>query len=582
MPNSLDIRVQKLFVTVLFLKVLSSFLSWYFQFPWSLGFAVPLLLMTAYIFIGLKRGDDDVTDEKFADTCYYLGFIFTITSIIFALFDLPNIGTRIQDIAVRFGAAMVSTVLGLGVRVYLVSFRKDVADAIRDAEDAVLDANRKFTEQLTIALEKLRSFETQVDDAARTTVERVNLQVEALSKNHADKLTEFFVDLTNRNQGAFTEALLQIKVVSKRLADSVDGYANVMRTNIISIESKVNGFADAVSARLKETTFPDDYFAKHLEAPLSQLKVSAGILADDIKLVSSEVGKSSKVLATALTRLNDKSEATEGVLESVLKLSEQQRAALSLADAQLTTLEKLTATLTNFDVALVDTLSSFEGSRTTTAKLTEEVSALVRDGNQARLSQEMSFGSVIEKLDMNATATRTVAERLESNSNAATLSSMKLAGKLDAGVEATRAVAVKLSEAASATELVAVNLESLGKSEGNIQSTLTTIGKNGTEVVGRIDHAIEHLQSMVSQFGALDSALRSQSLQLNKIVDSILEAKVAALMPPGIPPELDVQSLLAGTSNSSDLELSMLPGALINVRSEVSSTSPIALSASMT
>lgn len=64
----------------------------------------------AYVLLGLKRRDHDVTDEKFADTCYYLGFIFTITSIIFSLFDLPSIGTKLQEIAVRFGAAMVSDV----------------------------------------------------------------------------------------------------------------------------------------------------------------------------------------------------------------------------------------------------------------------------------------------------------------------------------------------------------------------------------------------------------------------------------------------------------------------------------------
>ena len=203
MNSIAQIQVQKLFVVALILKVTSAFFGWYLQMPWSLGFALPLLVMVAYIVLGYFRKDTDVSDEKFADTCYYLGFIFTITSIIFSLFDLPNIGTRIQDIAVRFGAAMVSTVLGLGVRVYLVSFRQDINDAIKDAEDAVLDATRKFTEQLTIALERLRDFESQVDSAAKSTVERVNLQIENLSMNHANKLTEFFTELTTQNQKAF-------------------------------------------------------------------------------------------------------------------------------------------------------------------------------------------------------------------------------------------------------------------------------------------------------------------------------------------------------------------------------------------
>ena len=213
--------------------------------------------MSAYIVLGLKRHDNDVTDEKFADTCYYLGFIFTITSIIFSLFDLPNIGTKIQDIAVRFGAAMVSTVLGLGVRVYLVSFKRDVADAIKEAEDAVIEASQKFREQLVIAFEKLRDFQSEVDVASKATVERVNMQVEALSKNHAEKLTDFFTELTTRNQEAFTQALAEVRAASVRLSNSVDGYAKGMRTNLSSIEEKVGAFTEAVTDRLRTTTFPD-------------------------------------------------------------------------------------------------------------------------------------------------------------------------------------------------------------------------------------------------------------------------------------------------------------------------------------
>ena len=254
MKSILDIRVQKLFVVALVLKVGASILGWRLQDPWVWGFTVPLFIMCAYIGIGSFRRDNEVTDEKFADSCYYLGFIFTITSIIISLFDLQHIGTRIQDIGVRFGAAMVSTVLGLGVRVYLVSFKKDVTEAIKDAEDAVLDATRKFTEQLTVALERLRDFEAQVDTAAKTSVERVNLQVESLSKNHADKLSAFFSDLTNKNQEAFTSALAEVKSSSQKLAEAVDGYSMGMRSNLASIEAKVGTFTDAVTERLKTSS----------------------------------------------------------------------------------------------------------------------------------------------------------------------------------------------------------------------------------------------------------------------------------------------------------------------------------------
>lgn len=248
MKRLFEIRVQKLFLITLVLKVASSFLGWLLGDPWILGFTVPLLIMSAYIVLGIYRADRDVSDEKFADTCYYLGFIFTITSIIFGLFDLPFIGTRIQDIAVRFGAAMVSTVLGLGVRVYLVSFRMDTADAIQDVEDNVVDAARRFAEQLAMTVDRLRDFESQVDGAAKSTVERVGAQIEALSRNHADKLTGFFSVLTAQNREAFTKALADVNAASHRLSILVDGYSQGVRTNLTGIQGQVRGSSAAVDS----------------------------------------------------------------------------------------------------------------------------------------------------------------------------------------------------------------------------------------------------------------------------------------------------------------------------------------------
>lgn len=549
MKSILDVKVQKLFVVTLILKLGFSGLGWYLERPWTLGTVVPLLIMGAYITIGLHRSDTDVSDEKFADTCYYLGFIFTITSIIFSLFDLPNIGTKIQDIAVRFGAAMVSTVLGLGVRVYLVSFKLDIGDAIKDAEDAVLDATRKFTEQLTVVLERLRDFESQVDTAAKSTVERVNLQVENLSKNHADKLTEFFTDLTAQNQKAFTLALSEVKVASRHLADSVDGYSNGMRANLASIEAKVGVFTESVTNRLKTTTFPDDYFAKHLEIPLGMLTESAGELAGGVKKASAEVGQSTIVLTGALKKLRDKANATEGSLETVLRLTEQQQAVLDSAQGQLTTLGLLSNNLNNFDAALSNTLAGITASTVVTADLASRVSNVVDEGAAARKSLEQSLSDVIGRLDSSASATNSVAERLDANSIANLTAVATLAGKLDANLVATNtaattiasqlamsniaseSVAAKLGATAIASESIAGKLDGLAAADVQASVTLGAIGLHASNAIGKVDRAVEQLHGMVSQLSSLDGALRAQSSELKQVVEQIKDIRVVIEMP---------------------------------------------------
>jgi len=474
MKSIFDIRIQKLFFVVFTLKFGSSFLGWKLGDPWILGFAVPLLMMGVYIVVGLNRRDKEVSDEKFADTCYYLGFLFTITSIIFSLFDLPQIGTRIQDIAIRFGAAMVSTVLGLFVRVYLVSFKKEAADALQDAETAVLDATRKFTEQLTISLEHLRDFEYKVDTAAKASVERVNLQVENLSKNHADKLTEFFADLTGKNQEAFTEALGEVKKASQSLAVSVDGYSLGMRANLSSIEAKVGAFTDAVTERLRTTTFPDDYFEKHLNGPLEQLTEVSSTLAGSVKAANKDVTGSLKALTNALGLLNAKAAETESSLDTVLSLTRQQMAVLEAAEGQVATQERVGFALDKVSLALGNALAGITANAGLTSELTTRISSVIAEGAVSRKSLEAGLATVSKSVEAQTHATQTVAAALEASTAAQTVSATCTVAKL---------------EAVAIADLTAVQ-------------PLDTLGTETASALGRVQGAVEQLQGIARLLSA--------------------------------------------------------------------------------
>ena len=522
-----EIRVQKLFVVILFFKVLSSGLGWYFSFPWSLGFWVPLGLMSTYIILGLKRHDRDVTDERFADTCYYLGFIFTITSIIFSLFDLPNIGSRIQDIAVRFGAAMVSTVLGLSVRVYLVSFKRDVADAIKDAEDAVIDASHKFREQLVIAFEKLRDFQSEVDVASKATVERVNMQLEALSKNHAEKLTGFFEDLTTRNQAAFTEALAEVRNASVRLANSVDDYSRGIRASLTSIETKVVVFTDAVTSRLQTTTFPDDYFSKNLEGPLHQLQDAARDISASVVSTSTEVTQSANALTGALKTLRKKADATETSLDTVLKLTERQQEILNTAQGQLSVLQQLSTTLVGFDALFSKTLEGIDTNNKVSLELADRVTSITAEGAEARKSLEKSLADVVLKLGANAHATEALSIQVGSTANA----SKQVAAQLAENATTTATVAGKLAANSAAAALVAVKLDGVASADLEAAKSLNLIGQQATKAIDKVDTAAEQLQEMVSQLSSLDAALRGQSLELREVAERITNIRTTVALP---------------------------------------------------
>lgn len=409
----LDIRVQKLFVIALFFKILFSALGWLLGSPWLLGFVIPLIVMCAYIWLGLIRRDTEVSDDKFADSAYYLGFIFTITSIIFSLFDLPNIGTKIQDISVRFGAAMVSTVLGLGVRVYLVTFRADFSDAVQGAEDALLRATQVFTERMKMSVERLQDFESSVDLASRSSVERVNLQIEAVSRNHAEKLAEFFADLTTRNKQVLAEALDEVRGASTKLAVSVDGYTTGMKSNLKSVEQQVSEFSAAVTARLQNTTFPDDYFAAHLKQPLAQLEGAAGEIAKNVVHASAAMTRTAETLSGSLESVNDKSAKAEESMDAIVRLAGQQKILLESSQGQIGALEQLGVKLGALDNLLSKTVASLHSAHAINAALATEVGKTHSQSTQDREATVKALDSLAQQLMKNAVASEALCSRID-------------------------------------------------------------------------------------------------------------------------------------------------------------------------
>ena len=501
----LDIRVQKLFVIVLVLKVGASVLGWWLNDPWILGFAVPLGFMAAYVGLGINRQDKSVSDEKFADTCYYLGFIFTITSIIVSLFDLPNIGTQIQNIAVRFGAAMVSTVVGLGVRVYLVSFRTDVADAIKDSEEALIDANLKFTDQLKLSLERLSGFESSVDIASRNSVERVNLAVESLSRNHADKLTEFFADLTTRNQQAFTNALDEVKTASVRLSQSVDAYATAMRGNLSSIEAKVTAFSDAVTTRLQNTTFPDDYFSRQLAGPLSQLEGAATNIASKVGSASTEIEVTTKALATSLKQVKNKSNDAEKVLDTVTRLSSQQKALLDDAQGQLGILGGLASNLSNLGILVNNAIVEVSSNSVNNKQLAGVVTKLVDETARVRTNLEGALTELSSTLDSTATVNASLTKRLEANVGATEL----LVVQMSDGASAQASASKHLEESAKLAGQAVAKYTSSIEAEKGAASALNLIGDRADKSLVKITEAAKWLQDAAGHLSILTTGLRT-------------------------------------------------------------------------
>ncbi len=315
------IPLRKLFFVTVTIKLVASFLAWYVSSPWILGFLVPIVVMLGYIALGFKRPPGDVSDERFGDSCYYLGFIFTISSIAFSLFDVPQLNEagKLKDVAVRFGAAMVSTLLGFVVRVYLVGFRRDSTEALQSLEDQIIDSATALQSRLDLSSDAFKLFTDKVQKAAGETEARVRIATEGvgqhLSKEMADALKAIAADV----QQVHTTAADEVRQASKRMSDELTKCAKALVADVNRAQALFVGLEAALTTRLRNISFPDDFFTKELAPPVKVLVDNVTLLGADLTALKGTVQQSAISLATAMAKIEVAMEVPQSVRELVQK-----------------------------------------------------------------------------------------------------------------------------------------------------------------------------------------------------------------------------------------------------------------------
>lgn len=108
---------------------------------------VPVLLMIGYalciwLFKALRLRSD-----QSGDNFYYMGFIYTLTSLAVTLIQYAD-GTNAAEIIRNFGVAVASTIAGIVLRIVFNLFRRDPVEVEHESRLELSDAARKVRQEL--------------------------------------------------------------------------------------------------------------------------------------------------------------------------------------------------------------------------------------------------------------------------------------------------------------------------------------------------------------------------------------------------------------------------------------------------
>ena len=235
--NDYVLDIRKIFLATLVLGVLGILLPQTFGYN-KLSVALPLVFMAIYAGIGYRRSKNSPFLEQFADSVYYLGFLFTLIALVVSLYYYRGGSIEVESIIANFSLALITTIFGLTVRITINNFQVDLRNAERQMLEGVEFAANDFVRK------------------AKT----ISMQLE-LSHDETQRAIQHAMEEATIGIGRATG------VIEKHARMSSQSLLDHLETINLSVSDTVK----ALESNIKSVKLPEDIFASRLEAPIDAL-----------------------------------------------------------------------------------------------------------------------------------------------------------------------------------------------------------------------------------------------------------------------------------------------------------------------
>ena len=329
----------------------SSIQSWNEHLPTALATIWTTIILVAYTIIARKVRWTEIEPETTGDNCYYLGFLFTLVSLAVTLVQLgwaDGYGSRavLVNIISGFGIALVSTIVGILLRVYFFQQRADLVARHGEIANELHLAVRNFRSQVAACLVEIKKLSVESAQIARERDQKLLHQSDQMLTERLDALKKIEQASEDAQQG------------------QVDKLKDIAGLLAISIEKSFDRSADAITLELSEAarrSFSEAF--SELDASISQAgKAVDGMTSRNQNLLDET--------AEALSRVNS------GVTE--------------LADALKSATANIESQAVRFAEAATGAASSIEETSGRVANLSDEILAAVTTAANAKHDVEFS------------------------------------------------------------------------------------------------------------------------------------------------------------------------------------------------
>jgi len=268
---------------------------------------VPVGTMVGYaLLISLARGLR-LRDDQSGDNLYYMGFLFTLTSLGVSLYQFSTTRAA-EEIVQNFGIAIGSTIAGIGLRVIFNQMRRDPVEVEQRTRLELAEAARRVRRELDSSVVEFGYFRRNAQQAAADSFGLMTERFDDIVAKLLASLEEVTAKLSVPVEAAARQLGDATGEVTRSMGATLAASVTQLSSQTEILSSRVGAIAGALddtATKLNSMQTPDHVFEVRLDPMMQALAQAADRIAAHSDAQTKSVTDALAIANTAAERSID-------------------------------------------------------------------------------------------------------------------------------------------------------------------------------------------------------------------------------------------------------------------------------------
>ena len=274
--------------------------------------AVPVLIMIGYaVLLGARLFR--LRDDQAGDNLYYMGFLFTLTSLAVSLYQFSSAGSA-EQIVQNFGIAIASTISGIALRILFNQMRRDPVEVEATARLELAEASRRVKRELESAILEFGYFRRTTQQSMGDAMDEV--------RESMDKVRGLFAGEVERLAAAAGQPL---EVTSQKSAETLD-HLNERTVQILDVSRQLVQEGEQLARSTTNVVKAIDFMLAKLSALQMPDRAAESKLAPMIQSLAQAVNALGENIETQAKTIETNLKHTQNAVVAIAQVLQEMRA----------------------------------------------------------------------------------------------------------------------------------------------------------------------------------------------------------------------------------------------------------------